>query len=168
MDIKWLCCDFKLLSSQFKQFLGILSKRSTHTQNSTVQYISCETNHTLKPGKKKKIRRKSLILQYRVVYMHISWFIHISHTIVRTLRPKPLQKGLSSKASEKITHRLKVCSRAVGPLKVTRLHHVPKAVSSTVLHSFPVKLGTSWQLYFCIEVFETYHIYLIHGTYDVF
>lgn len=93
---------------------------------------------------RKKIRRKSLILQYRVVYMHISWFIHISHTIVRTLRPKPLQKGLSSKASEKITHRLKVCSRAVGPLKATRLHHVPKAVSSTVLHPFPVKLGTSW------------------------
>lgn len=77
-----------------------------------------------------------MILQYTVVYMHISWFIHISHTTVRTLRPKPLLKGLSSKASEKITHRLKVFSHAVGPLKVTRLHHVPQAVSSTVLHPF--------------------------------
>lgn len=77
-----------------------------------------------------------MILQYTVVYMHISWFIHISHTTVRTLRPKPLLKGLSSKASEKITHRLKVFSRAVGLLKVTRLHHVPQAVSSTVLHPF--------------------------------
>lgn len=93
---------------------------------------------TLRKGEKQKKRRKPLILQYRVVYMHISWFIHISHTIVRTLRPKPLQKGLSSKASEKITHRLKVCSRAA-----TRLHHVPKARSSPIIHSFPVSLGAA-------------------------
>lgn len=89
--------------------------------------ISYETNHTLKPGK--KIRGGSLWFFNTLFYMHISWFIHISHITVRALRPKPLLKGLSSKASEKITHRLKVFSRAVGLLKATRLHHVPQAVS---------------------------------------
>lgn len=83
---------------------------------------------------------KSLILQYTEVCMHISWFIHISHTTVRALRPKTLLNGLSSKASEKITHRL---SRAVGLLKATTLHHVPQALSWALTQPFPVKLATA-------------------------
>lgn len=89
---------------------------------------------TLKPGKirrGKKNRGNSLILQYRVVYMHISWFSHTGHTTVRPWRPKPLLKGLSSKAGDKITHRLRVLSRA-GLLTVTRLCCVPQAVSTTL------------------------------------
>lgn len=89
---------------------------------------------TLKPGKirrEKKNRGNSLILQYRVVYMHISWFSHTDHTTVRPWRPKPLLKGLSSKAGDKITHRLRVLSHA-GLLTVTRLCCVPQAVSTTL------------------------------------
>lgn len=120
------------------------------THKKTQLYICCKTNHTQKRWEIEK-RRKPLILQYRVVYMHISWFIHISHTIVRTLRPEPLQKGLSSKASEKITHRLKVCSRAA-----TRLHHVPKARSSTIMHSFSSQTGHGRVPgTLALEVFET-------------
>lgn len=109
-----------------------------------------------------------MILQYTVVYMHISWFIHISHTTVRALRPKPLLKGLSSKASEKITHRLKVFSCAAGLSKATRLHHVPQAVSWTVVQLFPVKLATAWKHCFGpIELFQSFPIHLIHRTCDV-
>lgn len=97
--------------------------------------------------------------------MHISWFIHISYTTVRALRPKPLLKGLSSKASEKITHRLKVFSRAEGLLKATRLHHVPQAVSWTVVQPFPVKRATAWNL--CFGPMETFPIHFICTTCDV-
>lgn len=62
--------------------------------------------------KKRKKRGESLWFCNRVVYMHISWFRHIGHTTVRPWRPKPLLKGLSSKAGEKITPRLRVLSRA--------------------------------------------------------
>lgn len=64
--------------------------------------MSYETNHTLKTGIKVR-GEKSLIFQCTVVCMHISWFIHIAHRTARALRPKPRLKGLSSKASEKMT-----------------------------------------------------------------
>lgn len=91
---------------------------------------------TQEPGKKKrkKKEKRSLWFCNRVVYMHISWFSHISHTTERPWRPKPLLKGLSSKAGGKITRRLRVLSRA-GLLTVTRLLCVPQAVSLWARHT---------------------------------
>ena len=53
-------------------------------------------------------------------------------------RPKPLLKGLSSKAGRKITHRFKVFNGTAGPLKVTRLQQLSHALCWVLLQPFPV------------------------------